>query len=158
MKNELPKPWERQPNESFQAFEAFAVYRDMGTERSYPKTSQKLSKNLTSIKQWGVKNNWISRVKAWEDEQDRLIRESLTKGIAHMRKTHADLASAMLVKAAKALRDLPTDEMTPKDIATMVDVGAKLERLSRGEATEKTENKTEIGGGIVKSCSPFSAV
>jgi hypothetical protein len=65
-----------------------------------------------------------------------------------MRKNHADIAASMLVKALKALKRIPVEEMTAQDISKMVDVATKLERISRGEPTEKTENKTELAGGI----------
>ena len=146
--NHIPEPWERQPNESSRAFEAFAVYRDMGAERSYAKTSQKLGKNKTTIDQWGRNNQWVSRIAAWDDEQDRLTRETLIKGITAMRKNHADVAYEMLQKARAALQSLPLEEMTMTDIARAVDVASKLERLSRGEPTERTESRNDASGGV----------
>ena len=146
--NHIPEPWERQPNESSRAFEAFAVYRDMGAERSYAKTSQKLGKNKTTIDQWGRNNQWVSRIAAWDDEQDRLTREALVKGITAMRKNHVDMAEAMLIKATEALERLPVDEMNMADIARAVDVASKLERLSRGEPTERTESRNDASGGV----------
>jgi hypothetical protein len=144
----LREPWERQENESVQAFEAFQLYRDMGTERSLIKVEQKLDKSHNLIGRWSKNHKWVARVEAWTDEQDRITRENLSKGVTAMRKNHTDIATAMLVKALKALQKLPVEEMTPADVAKLVDVASKLERISRGEATEKTESKTELAGGL----------
>ncbi len=40
-------PWDRQPNESPQAFEAFATYRDMAYQRSLAAVGWKLHKSKT---------------------------------------------------------------------------------------------------------------
>ena len=143
-----PEPWERQDDESPQAFEAFQIYRDLGAERSLLKVEQKLAKSHALISKWSTEKQWVERVRAWEREQDRQIRETLTKGRVSMLKNHTDIATAMLVKSVKALQKLPIEEMTPRDISTMVDVAAKLERISRGEVTERTESKIEIAGGF----------
>jgi len=42
--------WERQPGESAQAYEAFAIYRDMGSNRSLRVVAEQLSKSDTLIK------------------------------------------------------------------------------------------------------------
>jgi hypothetical protein len=75
-----------------------------------------------------------------------------------MRKDHADLASKMLVKAAKALVALPAEEMTMSDIIRTVDVATKLERLSRGEPTELTEWTTEHRGRVEIVSDPYDGL
>ena len=122
-----PELWERQDGESAQAFQAFAAYRDMGAERSLHKVAEKLSKSDALMKRWSSQWHW---------------------GIAEMRKNHVGIAKAMLVKSLQALQRIPVDEMTPRDVATMVDVAAKLERISRGEVTERTEGKQTIAGEV----------
>ena len=151
----VPEPWERQPNESERAFEAFTVYRDMGAERSYAKSGKKLGKSKTIIERWGRVYRWAERIEAWTDEQDRLTREALIKGITAMRKNHTDVAYEMLQKARAALQSLPLEEMTMTDVARAVDVASKLERLSRGEPTERTESRNEIGGGVTIITDPY---
>ncbi len=151
------KPWDRQPGEGPQAFRAFAAYRDSGAngaKRSLQKTADSLTKSngepyaVGTLKDWSRKWFWQSRVDAWDAEMDGLTRKELEKGITGMRKNHVAIATAMLGKAAQALKDLPTADMSPKDIATMVDVAAKLERLSRGEVTERTEGTQTIAGEV----------
>ena len=141
-------PWERQPKESDVAFEAFAVYRDMGAERSHAKVVQKVGKNKGLIARWSRVHGWVARIEAWTDEQDRLTREALTKGVTAMRKKHVDIANDMIAKAVSALQILTAKQMTMRDITLAVDVAAKLERLSRGEATERTEGTTDHRGRV----------
>lgn len=143
----MPKPWERQEGETDRAFEAFCVYRDLGRERSQEKTAAKLGKNRNQICKWSMKYNWVERISKWEDEQDRLIRMELTKDIGRMRKRHADIASAMLIKAARALQKIPDDEIKASDISRMVDTASKLERLSRGDTSEVVEERD--GGSAI---------
>lgn len=137
----MAKPWERQEKESDKAFEAFAIYRDMGPDRSYRKVSEQLGKSETLINRWGSTYTWIERAAAWDNELDKENQKEQRKEIAKMRKRHADLASAMLVKAAKALKSIPDDEIKASDISRMVDVASKLERVSRGDVGEVIEER-----------------
>ncbi len=150
--------WERQAGESAQAFQAFAAYRDMGVERSLAKVAQKLGKSKALMERWSSHWHWGVRADAWDDEVDRRSCKELQKGITEMRKNHAGIAKAMLVKSLQALQRIPTDEMTPRDIAAMVDVASKLERISRGEATERTEGKKTITGEVTLSSIDLSKV
>lgn len=144
-KANTPKPWERQPEEKPKPFEAFCIYRDMGIERSIRKVAAKLGKSDTLIGRWSKDNKWVERVTAWDDEQERKEREiaqkEQAKAIREMRKKHADLASAMLIKAAKALAKIPDDEIKAGDMTRMVDVASKLERISRGDVGEVVEER-----------------
>lgn len=135
------KPWERQDEETVKQFEAFCIYRDLGKGRSLQKVSTQLSKSMTLMKRWSAKNDWIERVAAWEDEQDRLIRIELTRDIGAMRKRHADIASAMLLKAARALQKIPDDEIKASDISRMIETATKLERISKGDVGEVVEER-----------------
>ena len=140
-----PKPWERQPEETTKAYEAFCEYRDMGTQRSLSKVAAKLQKSETLMGRWSGSYDWVKRAAKWDDEQERIEREIAQreqgKAIRDMRKRHADIASAMLIKAARALGRIPDDEIKPQDISRMVDVASKLERISRGDVGDVIEER-----------------
>lgn len=136
-----PEPWERQKGETSRAYEAFAAYRDLGPNRSQSKTSKKLGKNSRTIADWSTKYDWVKRAAAWDAEQDRLARQAQIDEIKKMRKRHTDLASAMLVKAARALQRIPEDEIKAADVSRMVETASKLERISRGDAGDVVEER-----------------
>lgn len=140
-KEQQAEPWERQKSESTKAFEAFQIYRDMGTNRSISKVAQQLSKSKPLLTRWSAAYGWVERVQAWDAEQDREARQAQIDEIKKMRKRHADLANAMLVKAAKALKSLPEDEIKAQDVSRMVDVASKLERISRGDVGDVVEER-----------------
>ena len=140
-----PEPWERQKSESAKAYEAFTIYRDMGAGRSCRKVAEQLGKSTGLLERWSRNNDWQKRVAAWDAEQDRIARQAQVDEIKKMRKRHADLASAMLVKAARALQRIPEDEIKAGDVSRMVETASKLERISRGDAGEVVE---ERDGGV----------
>lgn len=144
-KGNTPEPWERREKESTKAYEAFCIYRDMGRERSLSKVAEKLQKSETLMGRWSRENKWVYRAAKWDDEKDRIEREiaqrEQSKAIRDMRKRHADLGQAMLIKAARALTKIPDDEIKPGDISRMVDVASKLERISRGDVGEVVEER-----------------
>lgn len=154
---EPPALWERQPGEGPQAFKAFAAYRDSGIDgkrRSLQKTAEKLTKrdgtpySPGTLKEWSRKHNWQIRVDAFDQEMDRQVQEELRKGRTAMLKNHVGIAQAMLAKALKAMQRIPDDELTAQDVARIVETASKLERISRGEATERTEGKQTIAGEV----------
>ena len=76
-----------------------------------------------------------------------------------MRKKHARLACQMNTKAAKRLLTMPKEEITAADLVRLVDVGVKIERLSRGESTENRQISGEakvIHQGEVTVKNPMS--
>lgn len=141
MKNQVREPWDRLENESTKAYEAFVEYRNMGRCRSHAKVAKVLGKSTNLMNRWGSLYNWTDRAARWDDEQDRLARQAQLDEIKKMRKRHADLANAMLVKAAKALQRIPEDEIKAGDVSRMVETAAKLERISRGDVGEVVEER-----------------
>lgn len=135
----MPKPWERQPGESDKAFEAFCTYRDMGSERTLQKVGEKLGKSKTLMDRWSSENKWVDRVSAWEDEQDRILRQEQIKDIKKMRQRHADLAMKMLEKALEGIQYLEPEELNAVSISRLVEVASKLEQKSRGDTTDAVE-------------------
>lgn len=135
-----PEPWERQQGESTKRFEAFQKFRDM-PNRSITQVAKELSKSRQLLQRWAGEQKWHERVAAWDAEQDRIARQAQIDEIKKMRKRHADLATAMLVKAAKALQRIPEDEIKATDVSRMVDTASKLERISRGDVGEVVEER-----------------
>lgn len=137
------KPWERQPGESAKAYEAFSLYRDMGVDRSLSKVGKALGKSKTMMDKWSSPNafNWVERAKAWDIEQDRILQKQQYEDIKKMRKRHADIAVAMIAKAAKALMKIPEEEIKASDISRMVETASKLERISRGDVGDVIEER-----------------
>lgn len=151
-KSDLPDPWERQVGESAKAFEAFTKYRDMTPgERSIRKVAQNLSKSATLIKNWSARYGWVERATAWDDEEDRKTRVEQDEARRKMNKTHADLGTALLVKAAKGLKAIPDEELTAADVARLVEVGSKLERQARGMKENAVLEITGEDGGPIET-------
>lgn len=140
-KNNDAKPWERQEGESSPAFDAFVAYRDMPKPRSIRAVGRQLGKSHTLMSRWSSNHSWVDRVAAWDDEQDRAIREQQIEDIKKMRKRHAELAHAMLIKAASALKKIPPEEIKPQDVSRMVETASKLERISRGDVETVVEER-----------------
>ena len=63
--------WERQKNESSPAFEAFTVYRDLGTGRSVVRAARQLRKSERTLQVWSRLWSWPRRAAAWEDSIDQ---------------------------------------------------------------------------------------
>ena len=142
-----PEPWERQLNESPQAFEAFACYRDMGASRSLAKVSRALCKSKALMERWSTDHDWVKRVAAWDAEKDRVARETQLKDIISMRERHAAIAKKMLDTADAALNNVNTKDVSTNEIARLVEIASKLERISRGDVGDVIEERN--GGEAV---------
>lgn len=130
-RKEADAPWEQQPGESAKAFEAFATYRDLGAERSVRKVSQKLAKNLTTIKDWSVKWSWVERSRAYDRELDRQAREQAVRDVQQMTNRHIRIAMQLQHKALEALETLDVKALSPKMQLAFLAKATELERLNR---------------------------
>lgn len=64
------KLWEPQSGESSVAYQAFAIYRDFGPDRSIDSVSRKLSKSIPLLKRWSSKWAWVERAMAFDTYLD----------------------------------------------------------------------------------------
>lgn len=108
--------WERQPGESAQAYEAFAIYRDMGSNRSLRVVAEQLSKSDTLIKRWSREKKWGERCRAYDNHLDDVARQEALRKYKKMRTRHIGIALQLQEKALAELKNLPDGSMTPKDI------------------------------------------
>ncbi len=149
-------PWERQKGESGQAYEAFAAYRDMGTDRSIRAVGQKLGKSRALIERWSSQWKWQERIRAYESDIDRKAREKAVKERKTMRDRHTKIAMQVQRKALEALEQLSVEDMTPKDIKEYIRMATDLERLSRtfdtGEQKEtEAVKETSLADAIMSA-------
>jgi hypothetical protein len=148
-KNKSRKPWERKDGESAVAYEAFAVYRDLGVDRSIPKVVRKLTKSNGLMKRWSAEHSWVSRAEEWDIEQDRLLTKALERDRVKMRKLHADIARAVLLKGAAQLnKSAPNAKTAQKDAIAMIESGMKNERIARGETDGEPSKSTRAGSNF----------
>lgn len=126
------RAWERQQGESDKAYEAFVVYRDMGSERSLRAVGQALGKSKALMERWSSKWNWPERVRQYENNLEQEAYKKAVKGVAEMQTRHIKTAVLMQKKAVEALDKLDIAELSPKDIISLIKGGSTLERETRG--------------------------
>lgn len=148
------KPWERQNKESGQAYEAFALYRDMGRSRTVSAVVKKLKKSRSLIDRWKVRWDWGSRVSAYDKDLEQQAKDEAIKERKSMINRHIKIAVQVQKKALKALDKLDVDSMSPKDIKEYIRMATDLERLSRtldDDSIEATSQEESFADKIVTS-------
>ncbi|MFE2289867.1 hypothetical protein [Streptomyces sp. NPDC059452] len=126
--------WERQSGESPQAFEAFAVYRDLGTTRSVTKVARELDKSRALVGRWSRQFAWVMRATAYDREQDREFLAEQAQARREISRRHAKLAQAAQSKAVARLQTLDPRELSPSDLLRYIQVATEIERRAVGEA------------------------
>jgi hypothetical protein len=110
-----PLPWERQPEESVQAWEAFRVHRDSIYEsgpngepakavRSNRETARRVGKQRGLMDRWALRHDWKGRVQAYDADLDRERRSILRAQAINATKQHAQIAQGLLTVIAMPLR------------------------------------------------------
>lgn len=141
--------WERQPGESAQAYEAFCAYRDLGPGRSMTKAARALGRSgVGTLEKHSVRWTWVHRAELYDAENDRAFRHEMATARREMARRHARVATAALGKAVQRLQSLTPENLNARDVATWIEMAAKLERAALGEP-----DRLEVsgpGGGPVE--------
>lgn len=135
------KPWERRPEESTKAFEAFCIYRDMGRERSLSKVAEKLQKSETLMGRWSRTYDWVERAADWDDEADRQAAQKQLKDIANARVRQRKQAVKMQLKALQLLEDIKQGDAKLSEIVSLMKLGMEQERICLGDVGDVIEER-----------------
>jgi hypothetical protein len=149
----MAAPWDRLLEESSKAYAAFAIYRDLGPRRSLDEASRAYHGPIPQvtnssaarrrrgasgqIRTWAQRWNWSARARAWDEELERVKTSKQLAAIDEMAERHAKEALMLQNKAVERLRQLRPEELKPRETLDFLIEAAKLERLARGEPTER---------------------
>jgi hypothetical protein len=149
--------WEQQENESARAYEAFCVYRNLGTARTLEKAwaifAPDSEKNLPmndTFKGYSSRYQWVKRVRAWDSHVLKLEDEALQAEAVKIKKTEKNNRLEMLkvlraisAKAANAVIDdkgaIKMSEV--KNVASIVALYMDQSRIEMGERLDMTQGK-----------------
>ena len=147
--------WERQPDESSVAYEAFLCYRNMGHEpegekkkRRLASVAEKLGKSLKLMERWSFTWDWVERARAYDNELQRISMEETREAVRKMLRDHMKMAQALQKKAMTALLRLDDQSLSARNILDYLAQGIELERQARLEVAEVSRGGTSKGGPI----------
>jgi hypothetical protein len=130
--------------ESTPAFAAFRAYAVMGSIRSLRLVARALGKSQQLLSRWSVAWNWQERIRAYDDfasEQETAAfiqeRRSMARRQAQLGVLGQNIAATGLMAIQTQLQaEAGQRPLKVHEIARLLDVSAKLERINRGENDE----------------------
>lgn len=147
---DVPQPWERQPTETDEQWLAFQAYRDSGPQRSIVRSATKAT---ATISEWYRRFRWNERTLAYDRHLDTIVREERETLLAQQARDIAADHMALLADAkdfvareVKKYADMSKETDMPtlpvNAVAKLLEATVKLDRLIRGESTEKVEESS----------------
>ncbi len=141
--------WDRQPEETHQSFQAFAIYRDLlPTTRSIPAAAAihyempvATEVQIRQLKEWSSRFMWVDRSAAWDEHVDKEAQAENLEDLLEVRRRHANIARGFLDKVVVRLSDLDPDLLAPSDLARWMDVATRIEREAVGTADAPLEDQ-----------------
>lgn len=132
------RPWERRPGESAKAYDAFREYRDLGPRRGYRSVMEHRG---SMVPRWCRQWDWPARAVAWDDERAQIEDAERLEALRAMHSNHARAARAVQQYALAALARLDVADASPADVARLLELGARLERVTLTESVEELQGK-----------------
>lgn len=149
---EQSKLWERQENESPQAYEAFVVYRDLGVGRTFTAVAEKLRKSVSLIRRWKDAWNWETRADCWDRAIAEKAIEQAAEEYARMLELQINIGKMMQAKGAKSLQGMNFEDVPIKHLPSIVNLinsGIKAERSARNIKTQRASVDNELVINII---------
>ena len=162
--------WERREGETETAYNAFCVYRDLGITRTLRKAATAFYAQseehqndterapnpaaLRRFKEWSRTWLWVSRVEAFDAEEQRETMLRMKERRQKMRESHFAVGGLALQRATQRLQQMALDEELPlRSVPSLIRAGSELQRLALGEPTSIedmrcTEQPEEEGGDL----------
>ena len=135
----------------------FLFFSLMDSDRSLEKlhsyvTKMGLNISLTSLKRYSAKYNWQERLKEVQAKKVERMDEYVVNDVVEMNIRQAKLGQAMQGIAGIGLQHVKNNptRLSPRDAVYLGDTGSKLERLARGEATDRHELTVQIVEPLVR--------
>ena len=141
-------PWDRQPGETSKAYEAFVIYRDMGSQRTVRGVAEHLTKSEQLIKGWSGKNNWVARAAAWDSMPGRAVQEAFEERAARIAEQHDRIATKLLAKLETNVDLLPEGADPSMRFSTALGAARQSHQFAADLSKPRDEAKAAITDAI----------
>ncbi len=126
--------------------EAFDRYWALGAERSLERLHGVLEREgkaptIRTLYAWSSRYHWQSHLQDLERRARQADDEARIEAVREMQERQAREALLLQQKGAEWIAGVTADDASPEAAIRAIVEGAKLERLARGEATERTEQR-----------------
>lgn len=118
--------------------EAFLFYVELGRERSYEAVAERFDCSRRGVAECAKRERWQERIAELEGRAQERVEAAALDSIAAMNERHLKIARYLQSRGLEALQSGRT-ELIARATRT-VSEGVALERLVRGEPTERVEN------------------
>lgn len=131
--------------------EAFDSYWELGADRSIELLHSALSRvspglrrppGVRTLYEWARRYRWQERIQSMERQARGLAEEARVAALHEMYERQAREALLLQQRGTEWLSTFEADDATPDSAIRAIVEGAKLERLSRGEPTERNAKGT----------------
>lgn len=139
---------------------AFGLYVRMGAGRSLEALHEALeddpsligtskAPSRSTVEAWSSNFHWQDRLLDLERQAADQDRGQQLRALREMNERHAKEGLALQQKAVERLQSLPTDDLSASDAVRALIEGVRLERLARGEPTDRVRQEGEMLYGNV---------
>ncbi len=129
--------------------EAFDAYWRLDAERSVERlhevlTGERKAPTLRTLYEWSKRYRWQDRLAQLERKAKQADDEARLEGLREMHERQAKEWLLLQQRGAEWLAHMPKDKATAEAAIRAIVEGSPLERLARGESTERQEVQGEI--------------
>ena len=157
------RPWDRQPQESELAYQAFLAYRDSGVPRNLAATARALGKREAQLHRWKRRHRWEDRLLAWDAAQGKAAEETAQREWERRRRRWSQAGDHVLQALLSTLLGLiKTDPETGRTaldprvkVEQALDIGQFMMRFQRwlAEAPAGAEGPPEVSAELRRMAS-----
>jgi len=145
------KPWEQRAGEPGGAYLLFVRYRDLGEKRTVTRLAEQVDYGTSQLDRLKQHFAWAFRCDQWDAHVARVRQRAADQRVRRSARLEAEAVDALMMTAAIAARRALKSFRSAKDkdgkpvvlgVSTtqqLVQAAVTLSRLTRGEATERSE-------------------
>lgn len=142
------RAWDRRPDETARAYDAFRRFRDLGPARNLGDAAAATATSMRTIEKWSELHLWFERAVAWDDEIHTLDDQRRLEAIRTMHDNHQRAGRAAMAKGLAALQAAEVREIPAYAAARLIELGARLERETLVMSVEELQ-------GISRTAAPI---
>jgi hypothetical protein len=163
------EPWDRitdpdhQPPETAAAYSAFLLYRDLPPGiRTARKTipavygpdmtedHPRYPWKLQNVQRWSADHRWVERASLYDIHRATEREAHAHQARLDMYDRHASIGLVALNKVIQRLQSMDANSLTVADMVKLLDVGVKVERISRGAGDITSPREQSPDGGSTR--------